>query len=95
NQGHAALAVLELTRRETARGASVDAALEVARRRTVFTTHTPVGAGNETFPRQQLLGAIGGLVAELGVDPDSSCGSGATAPTTTASHSGSHSSACG
>ena len=70
NEGHAALAVLELARTEAARGASVDAALEAARQRTVFTTHTPVGAGNETLSREQLLGALGGLVAELGVDPE-------------------------
>ena len=68
NEGHAAFAVLEMARGEVARGASVETALQAARRRTVFTTHTPVAAGNETYPRKDLIDAIGGLVAELGVD---------------------------
>ena len=70
NEGHAAFAVLELARREVARGASVEAALEAARQRTVFTTHTPVAAGNETYPREDVIDTVGGLVAELGVDPE-------------------------
>ena len=70
NEGHAAFAVLELARGELARGASVEAALQAARRRTVFTTHTPVRAGNETYSREDVIGTVGGLVAELGVDPE-------------------------
>ncbi len=70
NEGHAAFAVLELARGETARGAPVDAALETARQRTVFTTHTPVAAGNETYPRKQVIDTVGGLAGELGVDPE-------------------------
>jgi glycogen phosphorylase len=66
NEGHAAFAVLELARGEAARGAS----LEAARQRTVFTTHTPVAAGNETYSREDVIGTVGGLVAELGVDPE-------------------------
>ncbi len=68
NEGHAAFAVLELARGEVARGASVEAALEVARQRTVFTTHTPVRAGNETYSREDVFDALEGLAAELGVD---------------------------
>ena len=70
NEGHAAFAVLELARREVACGASVETALQAARQRTVFTTHTPVAAGNETYPRKDVIDTIGGLVAELGVDPE-------------------------
>jgi glycogen phosphorylase len=70
NEGHAAFAVLELARREVARGASVEAALQAARQRTVFTTHTPVAAGNETYPRKDVIDTLDGLVAELGVDPE-------------------------
>jgi starch phosphorylase len=70
NEGHAALAVLELARGEAARGAPVEAALEAARQRTVFTTHTPVPAGNETYPREEVIGTLEGLAAELGVDPE-------------------------
>ena len=68
NEGHAAFAVLEMARGEVARGASVDTALQAARQRTVFTTHTPVAAGNETYPRKDVIDTIGGLAAELGVD---------------------------
>ena len=70
NEGHAAFAALELARGEAARGASLEAALEAARQRTVFTTHTPVAAGNETYSREDVIGTVGGLVAELGVDPE-------------------------
>ncbi|HWJ50613.1 MAG TPA: alpha-glucan family phosphorylase [Solirubrobacteraceae bacterium] len=68
NEGHAAFAVLELARAEMARGAPLEAALEAARERTVFTTHTPVAAGNETYPREEVIGTVGDLMAELGVD---------------------------
>ena len=53
NEGHAAFAVLELARGEVARGVPVEAASEAARQRTVFTTHTPVAAGNETTPARR------------------------------------------
>ena len=68
NEGHAAFAVLELAGAEIARGASLQAALEAARERTVFTTHTPVAAGNETYPREEVIGTVGDLIAELGVE---------------------------
>jgi starch phosphorylase len=70
NEGHAAFAVLELAGREVARGASVEAALAGARQQTVFTTHTPVAAGNETYPGQDVIDTIGGVAAQLGVDPE-------------------------
>ena len=50
NEGHAALAFLETTRAEMEAGASLAAAWDAARLRTVFTTHTPVPAGNDTYP---------------------------------------------
>jgi starch phosphorylase len=70
NEGHAAFAGLELARGEVTRGASVEDALEAARQRTVFTTHTPVGAGNETFSREELTRTLGGVADEIGVDPE-------------------------
>ena len=70
NEGHAAFAVLELARAEAARGASVEAALEAARQRTVLTTHTPVAAGNETYSGEEVIGTVGDLMAELGIDPE-------------------------
>jgi glycogen phosphorylase len=71
NEGHAALAGLELARTDVAAGAGFEEALEHARRRTAFTTHTPVPAGNETYPPEQVLELLGTLPAELGVEPQS------------------------
>ena len=68
NEGHAAMATLELARRETERGTPFADALEAARQRTVFTTHTPVPAGNETYPVEQMLAMLGPLPEQLGVD---------------------------
>ena len=70
NEGHAAFAALELARSELARGATVKSALEAARGRTVFTTHTPVAAGNETYSREDVMSTLGGVIDTLGVDPE-------------------------
>ncbi len=70
NEGHAALATLELARGEAAAGAPFAEAIEAARRRTVFTTHTPVPAGNETYPGEQMRAMLGSLPSELGVEPE-------------------------
>lgn len=52
NEGHAGLLVLELIERARRDGApSVDAALSTIRASTLFTTHTPVPAGIDRFPR--------------------------------------------
>ncbi|MGH2741832.1 MAG: alpha-glucan family phosphorylase, partial [Thermoleophilaceae bacterium] len=65
NEGHAALAPLELARVELERGATLDEAMELARSRTVFTTHTPVPAGNDSYPADQARAAIRTLADEL------------------------------
>ena len=50
NEGHSALVNLERARnRKKGSGAGLEAALEEISRTSVFTTHTPVPAGNETF----------------------------------------------
>jgi starch phosphorylase len=71
NEGHAALACLELVRSESAGGLSLDDAFEAVRRRTVFTTHTPVPAGNDTYPAAQMAETMAGIARELGCDPSS------------------------
>jgi starch phosphorylase len=68
NEGHPALAALELAAQEVAVGANLDEALDAARARVVFTTHTPVAAGNETYSPEDLVAAYGGLAARLGLD---------------------------
>jgi starch phosphorylase len=70
NEGHPALAPLELAARAVQSGATLDGALEALRPRIVFTTHTPVPAGNETYPRELFLEAFGDLPARLGVDDE-------------------------
>ena len=49
NEGHSALLQFERARRRLAAGESFAAALAEIRRSSVFTTHTPVPAGNEVF----------------------------------------------
>ena len=81
NEGHAALAGLELARAARAdAGLSAEEAMTAARERTVFTTHTPVPAGNDTYPAHQMAAALGSLASELGVDIDSLVRRGRTHP---------------
>jgi starch phosphorylase len=80
NEGHAALAPLELARPEVEAGVPLAQALEAARARTVFTTHTPVPAGNDSYPREQAVAALQGLARELGVAPEELIALGATHP---------------
>jgi starch phosphorylase len=67
NEGHAAFASLELTRSELTAGASLAQALEGARSRTVFTTHTPVPAGNDTYEPAQVEEAFGTIAGAVGM----------------------------
>ena len=66
NEGHAVLAALELIRQRREKGATLDEAKAWARQHCVFTTHTPIKAGNESHPHQllQYLGADFGLTTE-------------------------------
>ena len=68
NEGHPGLAALELVADDVAGGTAFEDALEAARSRVVFTTHTPVAAGNETYSPAELMSAYGGLAARLGLD---------------------------
>ena len=64
NEGHAGFLGLERIREYTATGLTFDEALELCRAGTVFTTHTPVPAGIDRFPRELIeryfaQGAVG------------------------------------
>lgn len=82
NEGHAVLAALELMSERIAEGASFEEARAQVRRQVVFTTHTPVPAGNEVHPLNRLeeLGALCGLGREqavaIGGDPFSMTAAG-------------------
>jgi len=52
NEGHAGFLGLERIREYVAAGLHFDEALELCRAGTVFTTHTPVPAGIDRFPRE-------------------------------------------
>jgi glycogen phosphorylase len=64
NEGHAAFVTLELAERE----------------RTVFTTHTPVPAGNDTYQGEQIVEALGAYARQVGLDPDEIVRLGRTHP---------------
>jgi starch phosphorylase len=66
NEGHPALAALELARDLLARGEPLERVLEDVRRRVVFTTHTPVAAGNETYPLAEVEGVLAAFLRQLG-----------------------------
>ena len=60
NEGHAGFLGVERIRELIAEGMSFDAALEMVRAGTVFTTHTPVPAGIDRFGRDQIRIFFGG-----------------------------------
>ena len=66
NEGHAVLAALELIRQKREQGMTLEEAKEATRKQCVFTTHTPIKAGNETHPHEllQYMGATAGLSVE-------------------------------
>ena len=71
NEGHSAFLQLErLRERSPARSSSPEQALEQLRSSTVFTTHTPVPAGNEVFDAELVQRHVGRLVEECGLDWD-------------------------
>jgi glycogen phosphorylase len=69
NEGHSAFSALErinMLRREN--GLSFDAAREVVLASTVFTTHTPVPAGNDVFDPQLVMAYFDKYTKELGIN---------------------------
>lgn len=66
NEGHPALAALELLTEAIADGAGWKDAWAVTAQRVVFTTHTPVPAGNETYTADEMLRMLGRLLERTG-----------------------------
>lgn len=64
NEGHSALLTLELLRLQggASEGPALQQAMAAVRRQCVFTTHTPVEAGHDQFPRDWVAQALAGLV---------------------------------
>jgi starch phosphorylase len=68
NEGHAGFSAIERIREFTEDdGLDFDSALEAARAGTVFTTHTPVPAGIDRFPREIIEQHFGGDNSSPGV----------------------------
>jgi starch phosphorylase len=80
NEGHAALTSLELAHGELTDGVGLDEALAAARARTVFTTHTPVPAGNDTYEPSQIAASLGRLADGVGLERDDLLAFGRTHP---------------
>ncbi|MEX2156713.1 MAG: alpha-glucan family phosphorylase [Gemmatimonadales bacterium] len=67
NEGHAAFMPVERVRELVTRGTPFDEAVRRVRATSVFTTHTPVPAGHDTFSLEQVEQCIGPVWQEMGV----------------------------
>lgn len=70
NEGHSAFLALERILEEVRQGSSFAEAAEHIRRSNVFTTHTPVPAGNDQFPVWLIDKYFSNLWPELGLSRD-------------------------
>ena len=71
NEGHAGFCTLERIRRMTQDQAmTVPEAIEAVRASTIFTTHTPVPAGIDRFPRQLMERYFSSWAADCGITID-------------------------
>ncbi|HEY3035273.1 MAG TPA: alpha-glucan family phosphorylase, partial [Streptosporangiaceae bacterium] len=70
NEGHAGFLGLERIREYAEAGLSFDEAIEVCRAGTVFTTHTPVAAGIDRFPRDLVEQHFSGPAADPALPGD-------------------------
>ncbi len=68
NEGHSAFLALERVRALVEHGWSTSAAVDRVRKTTIFTTHTPVPAGNEVFGRELVERYVAGLAGVAGID---------------------------
>lgn len=69
NEGHAAFCQLELLTRAVEKGTSFDKAVDKVRSNSVFTTHTPVPAGNDRFDVKLFSKYMKSYAKRLGVKP--------------------------
>jgi starch phosphorylase len=68
NEGHPAFSTLERVRElVAAKGMPFEKAREKVSRNTIFTTHTPVPAGNDKFPQWQIDRHMNGFWSEMGL----------------------------
>ena len=70
NEGHSSFLQLERMQSEINAGKDFEQALDSVRRTSVFTTHTPVPAGNENFDQALARRYLDGWAQSLGVELD-------------------------
>ena len=70
NEGHPAFSTLERARELVSAGSTFKQAADAVRQNTVFTTHTPVPAGNDRFAIWQVDRQLNGTWTELGLTRD-------------------------
>ncbi len=70
NEGHSAFLAIERVRALVEVGVPTDEAIAQVKRTSVFTTHTPVPAGNEIFDAELVTHYVGPLAARAGLDTD-------------------------
>jgi starch phosphorylase len=67
NEGHAAFQLVERWREQVAEGLDFASAMEVVGASTVFTTHTPVAAGHDTFSGELVTSYMSDIASQLGL----------------------------
>ena len=70
NEGHVAFLGLERTRERVKQGEGLADALKASARNAVFTTHTPVPAGNEAFDLDMVHRYLEPWIGEVGCEPE-------------------------
>ncbi len=70
NEGHSAFLVLELARELVQQGMSFEQAMQQVKSHTIFTTHTPVPAGNDAFPFPMIEKFFWQFWPQLGINRD-------------------------
>ena len=68
NEGHSAFLTLERTRELVQQGKTFDEAIDLVKRSSIFTTHTPVPAGNDEFPIWMVEKYFANLWPQLGLN---------------------------
>jgi starch phosphorylase len=77
NEGHVALLGLERARERVSQGDGLGDALTAVAQNAVFTTHTPVPAGNESFDLALTQKYLGSWIDQVGCDPEAALSLGA------------------
>ncbi len=76
NEGHSAFLLLESIREKVAQGMSFEEAKAVVQKQTMFTTHTPVPAGHDTFGFHLVEQYFAGFWDQMGISREQFLGLG-------------------